>query len=195
MGTPLEDGSTLNRLRSMASQCNLQGPDSGFHCPPSSHSTPRPHHMSWRHRDNRPPRRLDGYFPPLPPCLQQNGSTRCYSQPIGYAADPAASLPAQGDSSPLNPEESSNSSSSTPALSSTAKYRPLMKADRDLCLQLDIEVSNTQAGHPPPPDPIAFFTTTDQPVCNSTLKDMLLSLIASLQSDVLHCMQEIHTIH
>lgn len=64
-----------------------------------------------------------------------------------------------------------------------------MEDEDDPLIPDGMEVGNTQTSHNPPNchDPITFFPTTGQPVSDSTLKDMLLSLRVSLQADMLSC--------
>lgn len=129
--------------------------------------------------------KLEGFFPPLPLRLQQNGGF-LHIQHAGSSTEA--------------PMDSQYSIREAGQLSSGKFYAPPhhplaaqpspdpLEADDSLAFQNNMEVGTPQtATHPPVdhPDPIASFPTSGQPVSDSVMKNMLLSLPASLQADML----------
>lgn len=107
--------------------------------------------------------------------------------------------PGQSEHSPYNPEALPHSRKApqlspprSPASSSPAKAR----------MRLDPSAEHSEVSHTPhmpvtllkqnlPNDSITAFPTMGQPVIDTTLKDMLVSLRSSLQTDMLSIMQNI----
>lgn len=80
-----------------------------------------------------------------------------------------------------------NNGSSTPSTHRLAKSGQCMNAEDDPALLNDMEVCTPQAEFHPHPGPITSFLTSCQPMSDSMLKDMHLSLWAPLQADMLLC--------
>lgn len=120
------------------------------------------------------PPELEGFLPLLPPRLHQNGSSSCHTQQAGSNTEaPVDTHLRCVESGQPYPDESSGSGSSTLSTDNPVKSRPCMEATDDPVMQSDMKVGNPNADCP---DPIASFPTSGQPVSDSTLKVVLLSL-------------------
>lgn len=86
----------------------------------------------------------------------------------------------------------SGSGASTPTLNSPAKSKPRKEPPQPCEEEMQGEAGSE--AYPPPltptVDPIVAFPTTGQPVSDTMLKDMLLSLRASLQVGILTCINQ-----
>lgn len=125
----------------------------------------------------------EGFFPLLPVRFWKDGGG-CFQQQAGSSTGPSRNRhhgAEMAEQHNLNP--SSDSGISASSTRSPAKSRPCIEIEEDQALLNDMEVGAMQTdSYPPPdcPDPIASFPTSGQPVSDTTLKDMLLSLTASL---------------
>lgn len=104
-----------------------------------------------------------------------------------------ASPPRHSGTDPGNLPSGSSLAASTPTTRSPVKSRQRTASPHEIRLQHSREVS----AHNPSlqqasevPDPIAGFPTSGQPVSDTVLKDMLMSLRSSLHHDMLHTVKQ-----
>lgn len=103
-------------------------------------------------------------------------SDSCHHSPTARSGSP---------STRKSPHASSSPAASTPLMGSPAKSRIRMEDNSDLlgeltptCNSLDVTMEL--------PDSIASFPTSNQPIMDATMKDMLLSLRDTIHADILH---------
>lgn len=86
-----------------------------------------------------------------------------------------------------------DSSSYSPLTRSPLKYRPCRDSGDTGNTSPSMEVNVPLQSHSQSatyPHPIAQFQTTDQPISDVTLKEMLMSPISSIESDMVTCIQQ-----
>lgn len=151
---------------------------------------------SYKRKGDRHPQKITAY-------MNQPAAGRIQD---GAAAAALASLPSRHISSQgritgeegedcmelTNPEQGLPTSyPGTPQTGSPAKAR--MRLDTDSTAAPEVSLSITHAVNPcSASDPFASFPTNDQPILDTTLKDMLSTLRNSMQSDMLSIMQRLH---
>lgn len=139
--------------------------------------------MTWHHEESSSLQKLSGFFPTVSRRLQQDGgggllvATSYLCQ--GAAADPRGCN-----------EEDSCSPSFSPSTRSPAKSWPRWDFDPTVNLGPSMEVCATthqSCSENDHSEPFDSFPASGQPVSDTVLKDMLLSLCSSLQADMLEC--------
>lgn len=95
--------------------------------------------------------------------------------------------------SPDNALINSSSPSSSPSTRSPVKSRSHRNSEESNSTAAIMKVSDPHQSNSqsvPHPDPIAQFPTPGQPISDVTLKEMLMSLRSSIQSDMISCIQK-----
>lgn len=136
--------------------------------------------MPRRNKENRRPQKLTEYYP-LGPKQDGGGGTAAR----GMSSTPLYET-GKGNPQKRNaPQRSTHSPIHTPNSGSPEKARLRLDASdssRDITPGLDSGEDTRDL-----PDSIDLFPTTNQPVLDTTLKDMLVSLRSSLHADMLSC--------
>lgn len=147
------------------------------HMTPHCHRRPENHPaMSRKRMEYRQPRKLTAYFTQLLGLQIQDGACGLHRDDGSYtdlpdADPPETSLPR--DETAANPSSMASSTQNSPVKSQ-------MRLDSD---PRNPEVSSLMTDIPtsiPQPSPIAAFPTSNQPVLDTTVKEMLISLQISL---------------
>lgn len=201
MATGLQDGRLAQELRSpTGDNPPASEPTSTIHGSKHCHlsaKSPRIKKKMPRHRKTpQQPQKMTSYYASRGP--QQNGGGARTDQGSGRNSGAEASA---ASSCLTNPPSEQSSGPSTPTTRSPAKSR--QQRDSPVRSQADpaMEVSgpsSTTGQSIKGRDPITDFPTADRPVSDTLMKDMLLSLRSSLQTDLMRgiteCQREVQTL-
>lgn len=143
--------------------------------------------MPQRKREAPQLHKRSDFFPPVSCGPQQNDQITRSTADFLVNASASSSL-----ANTVAAADANCSGTSTSTFSSPAKSKPCRDPSPSCKDVMQEEVSADYAAPTPRPsqDPIAEFPTSGQPVSDTVLKDMLLSLRASLQADLMNCIAQ-----
>lgn len=145
--------------------------------------------MTRKRKDNRKPQKMTKFYPYQQGGGKQDGAGTS-STPAHDARSPPSS--ATSRSTTKSSARSPQSCPNTPQSARPAKAR--FRLDDPGCSPVTgPEGESEEEDTRELPARIEKFPTTNQPVLDTVLKDMLLSLCSTIQTDMVKCMQKFHT--
>ena len=142
--------------------------------------------MTRERKEDRKPHKLTEFFPFSHQGGRQDGARMASTPACSFRSVPH---PSNTQSRPSGSPESTHSCPDTPQSASPAKSRFRLEEPHQ---GLDLETGADSGDDTRElPDRIETFPTSNQPIMDTVLKDMLLSLRSTIQADMMSCMKNV----